>query len=474
VNALEERVRAATHAEAATMREVRPLRLPPSSCEPTGELSGPRAGAQARRPRTWIAPVTAAAAVIALAISLVAIRDIPNGGVVSPAAPAPVTGAVPRYYVTLYTPPQRPTSKPSVPCALNSPCSTPGTELLVGDTLTGAKVAIVKPPKGTSFSGVAAAADDRTFVVDAAVMDTEAQARTWYLLRIAPGTSSTASRPATTRARLTRLPIPALTGIDAIALSASGRDLAVARQGNKTAELLVYSVPSGKLLRQWSTTDQQAFGLDGYYGEQSRALAWIDGDRAIAFATSWLSNPAGSATVELTGPQTAQVKGHEEATLHMTWRRLDVAAGGGDLMADSEVIWSWTSTEAAQQDPRTSACQYGGIQLISADGRTVICGSVSLLRGTQAKPVSWRVAWLAYSLPSGAERTVYQATVGDRPTISQLWTSATGNTIIGEWSLSAPSFPLPPSHVGVIGDGTFQQLPSPPDAGGGTAPSVAW
>jgi hypothetical protein len=471
VNALEERVRAATHAEAATMREVRPLRLPPASYAPTGERSGPRSGAtarRARRPRTWIAPVTAAAAVIALAISLVAIRDIPNGGVVSPAAPAPVTAAVPRYYVTLYTPPQRPTSKPSVPCALNSPCSTPGTDLLVGDTLTGTKVAIVKPPKGTSFSGVAAAADDRTFVVDAAVMDTEAQPRTWYLLRIAPGTS--------TPARLTRLPIPSATGIDAIALSASGRDLAVARQGNKSDELLVYSVPTGKLLQRWSTTDRQAFGEDDYLAEQSRALAWIDGDRAIAFATSWVSNPAGSATVELTGPRTAQVKGHEEATLHMTWRRLDVAAGGEDLMADSNVIWSWTSTEAAQEDPRTAACQYGGIQLISADGRTVICGSVSLLRGTQAKPVSWRVAWLAYSLPSGAERTRYEVTVNDAqlPSIYELWTSTSGSTIVGEWSLSSPSFPLPPSHVGVISDGTFQQLLSPPDAGGGTAPSVAW
>jgi hypothetical protein len=97
-----------------------------------------------------------------------------------------------------------------------------------------------------------------------------------------------------------------------------------------------------------------------------------------------------------------------------------------------------------------------------------------LLRGTQAKTASWRVAWLAYSLPAGAERTLYQATVDDAgvPGVYELWTSDSGGRIIGEWSLSSPSFPLPRSHVGVIGNGSLQRLLSPPDAGGGTAPSV--
>jgi hypothetical protein len=43
--------------------------------------------------RTWIAPVTAAAAVIALAISLVIVRDIPNARVVSPPGPVPATSS---------------------------------------------------------------------------------------------------------------------------------------------------------------------------------------------------------------------------------------------------------------------------------------------------------------------------------------------------------------------------------------------
>jgi hypothetical protein len=86
VNTVEDKIRAATRAEAATLRELPPLRLPPAA----GELPGPGAAGRARRARrfrTWVAPVTAAAAVVALAISLVIVRDIPNARVVSPAGP---------------------------------------------------------------------------------------------------------------------------------------------------------------------------------------------------------------------------------------------------------------------------------------------------------------------------------------------------------------------------------------------------
>jgi hypothetical protein len=90
VNTVEDKIRAATRAEAATLRELGPLRLPPAS----GELPRPEAAARTRgerRFRPWIAPVTAAAAVIALAISLVIVRNIPNARVVPPAGPVPAT-----------------------------------------------------------------------------------------------------------------------------------------------------------------------------------------------------------------------------------------------------------------------------------------------------------------------------------------------------------------------------------------------
>jgi hypothetical protein len=92
VNTVEDKIRAATRAEAATLRELPPLRLPAAS----GELPGPGAAARARRARRfriWIAPVTAATAVVAVAISLAIVRDIPNARVVSPAGPVPATSA---------------------------------------------------------------------------------------------------------------------------------------------------------------------------------------------------------------------------------------------------------------------------------------------------------------------------------------------------------------------------------------------
>ncbi len=80
------------------------------------------------------------------------------------------------------------------------------------------------PPKGSTFFGVTAAADDRTFVVDT---DTKigvadiCMARTFYLLKLAPGTSSP-----TRLTKLARIPSEGCTA--AMALSASGRELAVA------------------------------------------------------------------------------------------------------------------------------------------------------------------------------------------------------------------------------------------------------
>ena len=133
-------------------------------------------------------------------------------------------------------------------------------EVIVNDTFTGARLATVKPPHGSSFGDVTAAADDRTFVVTACA---HVQARRdlrsvyrWYLLRIAPGTSSPA--------RLTRLAIPELRGeyLYALALSSSGRELAVgfAQSMSSPVQLRIYSVTTGKLERAWSTRDKTVFG----------------------------------------------------------------------------------------------------------------------------------------------------------------------------------------------------------------------
>ena len=74
-------------------------------------------------------------------------------------------------------------------------------DLVVGDARTGKQLTTLAPPNGSTFFGVTAAADDRTFVVDTLPLVKPLNpmaGRDWYLLRLAPGSS--------TPARLTRLP----------------------------------------------------------------------------------------------------------------------------------------------------------------------------------------------------------------------------------------------------------------------------
>jgi hypothetical protein len=495
MNSIEDQVRAATQAEAATMRQVRPLRLPPTPG------TAPRPAARARRLTSWLAPVTAAAVVIALAVSLVIIRDIQNGPVVSPAGPATATG-VPPYYVALYNPAQvtpAPSATPSpsavttksptsaqstrsatssssataVPCAvaLTQECTVTPTDLLVGDTFTGAKVAIVPPPAGSAFYGVTAAADDRTFVVDT---DTKpgvsdiSLTKTLYLLTIAPGTSSPT--------RLTRLPIPPLPGIIAIALSGSGRELAVAQLGQKTSlvRLRIYSVATGQLLHSWSTGDSTVFdrGAD-VMNDENRGLTWVDGDRALDFPASWqVRKQVGTVKVgKRTIPKVL-------FTEHLTVRTLDVSAGGGDLVADSRAVWS-AAHPATEEYP--TGCAWGHDPLVSADGKTVVCVSVSgpPARGPADERVHWRLAWLANSIsaPSTA-RTLFTDTIvaplASEYWLDGLWTNPSGSTALGYWYLGSYTAQVPPVHFGIMSSGGFRPLPTPPALIAGDPLGLAW
>ena len=75
-------IRSTAVAIAATVREVPPLRLPTVTDDLRRVARHPRGtrGARgARRLRGWLVPAAAAAVVLAIALSLVLIRDIPNG-----------------------------------------------------------------------------------------------------------------------------------------------------------------------------------------------------------------------------------------------------------------------------------------------------------------------------------------------------------------------------------------------------------
>jgi hypothetical protein len=443
----EDLVRATASAIAETVRDVPPLRLRPADDERTA--SAPRSR-RAHRLRGWLAPVAAAAAVLALAVSLVIIRDLPNGRVVPATGPTSAfTGGVPEYYVKL------------------NGNGTSGTAngLLIGDTFTGAQLAAIAPPQGFTFLAVTGAGDDRTFVAEATGFrpGTAAGGRqpaTWYLLTLAPGSSSPA--------RLTRLPLPATMpsgSIKSVALSQDGRELALAYVPNTRISLRIYSVATGKLLNSWSASDSKppAIGLFANGFLSNTSLSWVDDDRALAFATS-----------------TDNRKPAEQDLVDRAVRVLDVTARGGDLIADSRVVWSRTDTSiiANYTRPVCNAQEGSTVPFLTADGKTVVCAAIASLtvqpqRTTQQRTTQQRtelrLVWLGFSLSAPeAARALYQFTAsvngqGLVSTSDVRWVNASGSAMIVDWAAGSggPNSP-PPAHFGVVHDGRFTPLPSPP------------
>jgi hypothetical protein len=193
-----DRLRSTTEAVITSMREVRPLELPPDP-HPHRRRSPASPSRESRRWRgwgSWLVPLAAAVAVIAVAVTLVSVRDTSSPRPTSPApAPAPLpAAAVPRYYAAV---------QPGADAGGGLADAGEVNTVVVGDDRTGKLLATLKPPTGDTFDGVTGAADDRTFVLDARSVPSPTGAQdvsyAWYLLRIAPG----AADPV----RLTRLPI---------------------------------------------------------------------------------------------------------------------------------------------------------------------------------------------------------------------------------------------------------------------------
>jgi hypothetical protein len=233
--------------------------------------------------------------------------------------------------------------------------------VIVGETLTGNRLATVNPPAGSTFVGVTGAADDRTFVLDSVQLAPGArsgmlwpfQPRTWYLLRIRPGAT-----PVQTLTML-HFSLPSGADVNGVALSPDGTKLAVLYQVPGTGggfpynglfTLGIYSVTTGEVVRSWTGDDRHhgsyAFASDGL-PDPNANLTWTSDGRRLAFAYSNSKSPAG-----------------------VSLRELTLATPGGALFADSTVVA--TIGVSATTGRSKIWCYSLGI---TGDGRSAVCGA---------------------------------------------------------------------------------------------------
>ena len=427
---VEDRVRAATLARAALVRDVRPLDLPAIPGRPL----------RARRWVAWTAPVAAAAAVAALAVSLAAVRQSPDAPVAPAAVPA-ASGVLPEYYAAL--------DNPSGPLTqiLPGKHQTP-VSLRVGDDRTGKLITTITPPDGQTFAGLTAAADDRTFVVAAEQFPVQqfspsANTVAWYLVRLTPGSA----HPVT----LTRLPIPgepAGTQVSAIALAPDGSELAVMSQQNvwlpKTGPLTIrlYSLATGTYVRTW-TVDTKGFpaGFGWYWGRYSNtALTWLTGGHTLT--VMYGINNSGS------GPPFTY------GFTNVTIRTVDADSPSGNLLAISKVLFRLPNGVGR------AGTDCDSVQL-TGDGKTVLCGEDA--GNTLKRSTAYAPKFAAYSVATGKPRLLYQLPGAYGIGLADvLWASPTGSTLLGSVYTKATWSHGPVDQTaGLLTNGMFKPVEFP-------------
>lgn len=402
---VEERVRAATRARAALVRQVRPLELPD---ELPARDRRARPARDARRWLNWGAPLAAAAVVTVLALVLVMLRQAPAPqlGPDTPTSAPPATASVPRYYVVL--------------ARIDGVVGA-----VVADDRTGRRVTVVPPPRGHDFTGVTGAADDRTFVVSS--YDSAKVTTTWYLLRIHPGGAFPAE--------LTPLPIaPLRAQVKGLALSQDGRTLAVMFDGSSGVQLSTYSASSGALLGSWHTsTDYWIVRADG---ANAYGLSWLADGRHVTFRFDAYA---------------------KNSTIHLvTVRTLDVAATGHDLLADSRLDLQvpLSVTIPAVSEPCFTS-------LATPDGRSVICGAASITTQIKTGCTAAPASFASYSTATGERRRVLYQYSSPCPSVPvPVWTDSTGSQVIGVTFEAVGTLGTGAPLVGLIVAGHFTPFPT--------------
>jgi hypothetical protein len=428
---VEERLRATTEAVTETMRPVRPLNLRSAAAGAEAAAKDGRARPPRRWPG-WLIPLAAAAAVIALAATLVSVRALTGARPAAPSAPAPaptaatvLANSIPRYFVELNA-------------VGTSPKGAVERNAFLDDESTGRQVATFKPPSNAAFTSVAASPDGRTFVLQAAAgpgfgpdgnPELALQGRTdiWYVLRVTPGATAK-------QARLTRVPVLTPTADSAFgyAVSPGGRTLAVLSSGSTSTskaarsgsllQLRTYSLATGRALRTWTAP------LNGPPATENN-VTWLDDGRTVAF-----DYPA--------------------ATGHDSIRTVDTTGPGTDLVAASRLAFS---------EPNGGACFSA---LLTSDGKSVICGTLTSAPQPPGAGVSSNVPTCdkggveltAYSVATGkAEGIVYRYTAGGCSWgVAQVVWARSAAAVIGAIVITKSAAPHPQiSSLGVAAQGKF-------------------
>jgi hypothetical protein len=457
---LEDKIRTALRAEGERLNQVGPLRLRPARAAARARPVRRAARRGGGRTRSWLAPAAAAAMVAVVAVALVTVRSARND--THAAAEQSAATAVPRYGVGL-------TGYTSQGLARG---------MVVTDTLTGATVASITAPKGTSYTGVSGAADNRTFAVGttlarnpplpahlgtATAGQPGAGPTGWYLLRISPG--------APDPARLTRLPIPASekdSPVGLLALSPSGTQIAML-SGNTPGIggivgykgwLRVYSVATGQLLRAWTA----AFSADGDFGIGT-ALTWIHGDSGLALTVISEATTPIRQKVRVMDMTTGDASG--KAALGAAAAAGEDYPGAADLLTDSQVVWSG--------DGNGYAGSCGDARLV-ADGSTVVCDSWGPPADAVRNPDIAELLWLAYPVSAPQAPQIIGRVRLSPPIIKSapvlLWASADGRTVLAAWIYqhtvmrgNQATFGARSEHIGIASSGRVTALPSNPIMG---------
>lgn len=322
-----------TTARAVLTQAMLEPRLPRTDHSQNGWRPPAQRPPKSRRWPGWLAPVAAAAAVaVALGGLMVASNAVQHRPAAKKSAAAAVSGQVPPYFVT---------------------AARDGSQMqrvVVGATATGAELGSVAPPSpGEVFTDVAAAGDDRTFIL--ATQRADGRYTTTGPSRFYRLTLSGSGRPG----RLAPLPIPPQDGIiNGFALSPDGSKLAVsflkASEGGHSM-IRVFATATGNE-RQWVWPGSGYVGLNK---PQDRSLSWAADNQMLLFK-------------------------EEAATAQ--FRLLDTATPGGSLTAASKPLHIPSVAISGQSE---GGLQVPGPVFVIGDGTRVLAsvatGSVTLRAG---------------------------------------------------------------------------------------------